>query len=52
MKNTNSKRKAVKIMSRGVWILLVLIAMAGVARTAIAHLTGRQAAFSESWTQP
>lgn len=51
MKNTISKRKAVKILSRGIWILLVLIAMAGLVRAAIARLTSRQYPLSESWIQ-
>ena len=51
MKNTNSKRRAVKIVSRGIWILLALIAMAGVTRAAIIRLASRQYPLAESWIQ-
>lgn len=51
MKNTNSKRKAVKILSRSLWILLVLIAIAGVARAAIVRLASRRTSLTENWIQ-
>lgn len=51
MKNTNGKRKAVKIVSRSLWILLVLIAMAGVARAAVSRLASRRTSLTESWIQ-